>query len=223
MNELAHYFTFLLLCFDTASLIYNRMIWIYKLLLRSIKINKIILPSLVHWMISVETCRPTAAYEYKINERTCSDFFQESKLQIIWLGQHYFGHDSEKCVHTRDTSCPIMTGSPKIWVTESTLRIMSETGLVTIEMRSHLLFILTESCLCCPSHLFLLRCERSLSFNRVSSEVRIDSTANLKSYNQYKAFKILNQTQQIILFDHDITIQYNLWYVIVIRHHCYHF
>ena len=30
-------------------------------------------------------------------------------------------------------------------------------------MRSHLLFILTESCLCCPSHLFLLRCERSLS------------------------------------------------------------
>ena len=137
--------------------------WYGSINFRSIKINKIILPSLVHWMISV---RNMQAYRclYKINERTCSDFFQESKLKIIWLGQHYFGHDSEKCVHTSDTSCPIVTRSPKIWVTESTLRIMSETGLVTIEMRSHLLFISWPSHVYVygPSHLFLLRCERSL-------------------------------------------------------------
>ena len=152
MNELAHCFTFLWLWFDMhvihgpALWIYNRVIWIYKLLLCSIKINKIGL--------------------YTSYSSTLDTVSLKSNLKS-WLGQHYFGHDCEKCVHTSDTSCPIVTRTLENWVTESILRILSETWLVMIEMHSHLLFILTESCLCCPSHLFLLRHERSLSFTDV--------------------------------------------------------
>ena len=93
MNELAHYFTFLWLWFDTnvirgpALWIYNRVIsWIYKLLLHNIKINKIYIYT---------------SYSSKLD--TVSSKSNHANLKS-WRGQHFVGHDSEKCVHTSDTS-----------------------------------------------------------------------------------------------------------------------